>query len=301
MGISRRRRRRKLAFPDRRKGRKDRISEKDSKKEREKGEEEESSSMSESSFESKEEKEEERIEEGDFEREESESAKEEEEEEESEVLGEDFFEEDENEEWVPSTTSGARKLERPFKGNCEEERVKEELEQSDTEEEKGKREEDESESDSERSDVEVLLSSSGAKLLTPPKVLSKKGVTEDGLQMRKPMMKSSSLEEVVADVGKGRMRKKKEKERFEEARWERVENIQKRRWTFSKVPDDKKKLLIDLPARNNITRLAVFSLYFTDDFLSYLLERRESEMATYWSSGLSIRVNLQAIKQVCFF
>ena len=137
-------------------------------------------------------------------------------------------------------------------------------------------------------------------MLTPPKVLSKKGVTEDQLQRKKPMMKSSSLEEVVADVGKGRMKKKKEKKRFEEARWERVENIQKRRWTFSKVPDEKKKLLIDLPARNNITRLAVFSLYFTDDLLLYLLERRESEMATYWSSGLSIRVNLQTIKQVCF-
>ena len=299
LSISRRRRRRKLAFPDRRKGRKNRFSEKDSKKEREEGEEEEeSSSMSESSFESKEEKEEERIEEGDFEREESD--KEEEEEEESEVLGEDFFEEDEDEEWVPSTTSGARKLERPFKRNCEEERGKEELEQSDTEEEEGKREEDESESDSERSDGEVLLLSSGAKLLTPPKVLSKKGVTEDQLQRKKPMMKSSSLEEVVADVGKGRMKKKKEKKRFEEARWERVENIQKRRWTFSKVPDEKKKLLIDLPARNNIMRLAVFSLYFTDDLLLYLLERRESEMATYWSSGLSIRVNLQTIKQVCF-
>jgi len=48
------------------------------------------------------------------------------------------------------------------------------------------------------------------------------------------MMKSSSLEEVVADVGKGRMKKKKEKKRFEEARWERVENIQKRRWTSQK-------------------------------------------------------------------
>ena len=113
------------------------------------------------------------------------------------------------------------------------------------------------------------------------------------------MKKSSSLEEVVEDVGKGRRRKVKDKERFQEARWERVENLRKHRWSFSKVPDEKKKMLIDLPGRNNITRLAVFSLYFTDDFLSYLLERRESEMATYWSpSGYGLKVNLQIIKQV---
>ena len=161
-------------------------------------------------------------------------------------------------------------------------------------------------SSSEQSGVEPPSSSSssssaaGAKLLTPPKVLSKKGATEDQLQKRKPMKKSSSLEEVVADIGKGRMRKRKDKERFEEARWERVENIQKWKWTFSKVPDESKKLLLDLPSRNNITRLAVFSLYFTDDILSSLLERRECEMATYWSpTGYSLKVNLQLIKQVC--
>jgi len=120
-------------------------------------------------------------------------------------------------------------------------------------------------SSSEQSGVEPSSSSSssaaaGVKLLTPPKVLSKKGATEDQLQKRKPMKKFSSLEEVVADIGKGRMRKRKDKERFEEARCERVENIQKWKWTFSKVPDESKKLLLDLPSRNNITRLAVFPL-----------------------------------------
>jgi len=166
--------------------------------------------------------------------------------------------------------------------------------------------ESESEGDSEsesssggEASVSGGAASRGAKLLTPPKILSKRGAVEDGLQRRMPMKKSSSLEEVVGDVGKGRRRKAKDKERIQEARWERVENLKKHRWTFSKVPDEKKKMLVDLPGRNNITRLAVFSLYFTDDFLSYLLERRESEMATYWSpSGYGLKVNLQIIKQV---
>ena len=307
LGVSRRRRRRKLAFPDsRRRERKERSSEKESKEERvEENEEEELNSLSESLFESKEEvdeEEEERMESGDFGEEESVK---EVEEDESEDQNEDFFEEDE--EWVPSAAAksvGRKSATERRVGESSREKV--DFEQSGIgeakEEEIGEEEEDESESESEWSEDEDVLSrsaASGAKLLTPPKILSKRGAVEDGLQRRRPMKKSSSLEEVVEDVGKGRRRKVKDKERFQEARWERVENLRKHRWSFSKVPDEKKKMLIDLPGRNNITRLAVFSLYFTDDFLSYLLERRESEMATYWSpSGYGLKVNLQIIKQV---
>jgi hypothetical protein len=310
LSISRRKRRRKLAFPDRRKGRKDRRFEKAS-KEREEEKEEEgegeefSSGLSEKSFDSKEEgeKEEEEMIYGEKLEREASAKEEEGEERECEELNGNFFEEVEDEEWIPSEKLVGRKSKRRV---WESSREKRDFEQSGTEEVEEEEivegKEDESESDSEWSGDEVSRSaaSRGAKLLTPPKILSKRGAVEDGLQRRRPMKKSSSLEEVVGDVGKGRRRKAKDKERFQEARWERVENLKKHRWTFSKVPDEKKKMLVDLPGRNNITRLAVFSLYFTDDFLSYLLERRESEMATYWSpSGYGLKVNLQIIKQVC--
>jgi hypothetical protein len=48
-----------------------------------------------------------------------------------------------------------------------------------------------------------------------------------------------------------------------------------------------------------MTRLAVFSLYFSDAFIFALLSRRENEMRTYWSpTGYSITVDLRMIKQV---
>jgi len=310
LGVSRRRRRRKLAFPDsRRRERKERSSEKESKEERvEENEEEELNSLSESLFESKEEvdeEEEERMESGDFGEEESVK---EVEEDESEDQNEDFFEEDE--EWVPSAAAKSvgrksaterRVGESSRRMNREEKLEREDFGESEKEEAEWRESEREGDSESESSSGgEASVSgaaSRGAKLVSPSKVLTWKGAVEE---RRRPMKKSSSLEEVVADVGKGRMRKAKDKERFEEAGWKRVENIKNWIWTFSKVPDEKKKMLIDLPGRNNITRLAVFSLYFTDDFLSYLLERRESEMATYWSpSGYGLKVNLQIIKQVC--
>jgi hypothetical protein len=249
--------------------------------------------LSESSCESKDGKEEEEmIEEGNFEMEES--AKEVEEERDSEDQNEDFSEEDEEDEWVPYESFNRKRKERQ-KGRKEKEQsgtVEEKEEEKREESVSGSGSESGSESSSERS---PSAAASGAKLLTAPKLsISKKGQTDDGLQRRK----TSSLEEVVADVEKGRMRKAKEKQRFEGAQWQRVENIYKWRWTFSKVPTEKKQLLVDLPPRNNITRLSIFSLYFSDDFLSFLLERREPEMETHWSTS-GLKVNIQIIKQVC--
>jgi len=141
----------------------------------------------------------------------------------------------------------------------------------------------------------------GAKLLTPPKVLTKKGVLLDpsSPRKRKPIKKSSSLEEVVKDIGSERMKKVRDKDRFEEAGWRRIENITRWRWTYFKVPAEKKSLMVSIPPRNHLSRLAVFSLYFSDEFLSYLLFQREAEMSTYWApSRLGLVVNLQLIKQV---
>jgi hypothetical protein len=95
------------------------------------------------------------------------------------------------------------------------------------------------------------------------------------------------------------MRKSREKEKFEEAGRKRVENIQKWRWTYSRVPPERRVMMIDLPPRGHMTRLAVFSLYFSDAFIFALLSRRENEMRTYWSpTGYSITVDLRMIKQV---
>ena len=139
----------------------------------------------------------------------------------------------------------------------------------------------------------------GAKLVPPLKALTKKGVNEGIIERRKVVRKSTSLEELTKGIEKNRKKKAKEKERLEEAGWKRIENIQNWRWAYFRVPMEKRSMVIDLPSRSSFTRLGVFSLYFTDDLLSYLLGKREVEMATYWSSsGYGIKVNLQAIKQV---
>lgn len=142
----------------------------------------------------------------------------------------------------------------------------------------------------------------GAILPSPPKVLSKSGAAAAEKRRgrkRKSAPTSTSLEEVVKEISKERMRKSREKEKFEEAGWKRVENIQKWRWTYSRVPPERRVMMIDLPPRGHMTRLAVFSLYFSDAFIFALLSRRENEMRTYWSpTGYSITVDLRMIKQV---
>ena len=142
----------------------------------------------------------------------------------------------------------------------------------------------------------------GAILPSPPKVLSKSGAAAAEKRKgrkRKSAPMSTSLEEVVKEISKERMRKSREKEKFEEAGWKRVENIQKWRWTYSRVSPERRVMMIDLPPRGHMTRLAVFSLYFSDAFIFALLSRRENEMRTYWSpTGYSITVDLRMIKQV---
>ena len=71
---------------------------------------------------------------------------------------------------------------------------------------------------------------------------------------------------------------------MEEAGWKRIDNIQNWRWDYFRVPEEKRLLMIDLPA----TRRSF-----------YLINQREAEMAAHGSSsGFAIRVNLKVIKQV---
>ena len=158
---------------------------------------------------------------------------------------------------------------------------------------------------SDESDIDIVPAAAtggvlGAKLGTPVKTLTKKGVAEGALAKRKGIRKTTSLEELTKSIQQDRMKKAREKERMEEAGWKRIDNIQNWRWDYFRVPEEKRLLMIDLPAtRRSFSRLAIFSLYFTDIFLSYLINQREAEMAAHWSSsGFAIRVNLKVIKQV---
>ncbi len=69
-----------------------------------------------------------------------------------------------------------------------------------------------------------------------------------------------------------------------------------------KVPSEKKELLIDMQGqgRGSVSRLGIFSFYFSNELLLYLLSQREAEMVKYWSpTGYGLQVSLKMIKQVC--
>jgi hypothetical protein len=52
--------------------------------------------------------------------------------------------------------------------------------------------------------------------------------------------------------------------------------------------------------RGSVSRLSIFSLYFSDELLLYLLSQREAEMVKYWSpTGYGLQESLKMINQVC--
>ncbi len=140
----------------------------------------------------------------------------------------------------------------------------------------------------------------GAMMLTPPKILSKMGARKEGVTKgleRQP----SSLDEIMEDMRAERRKKIREKEKFEESGWRRIEDIAKWQWTYYKVPSDKKELMIDMEGqeRGKISKLKIFSLYFSEELLSFITSKRESEMAEHWSpTGYGLTLNLKMIKQV---
>ena len=138
-------------------------------------------------------------------------------------------------------------------------------------------------------------------MVTPPKVLSKMGARREGGEAKGLEKQTSSLDEIMEDMRAERRKKIREKEKFEESGWRRIEDIAKWQWTYYKVPSDKKELVIDMEGqgRGNISRLKIFSLYFSDELLSFITSKRESEMAQYWSpTGYGLTLNLKMIKQV---
>ena len=117
---------------------------------------------------------------------------------------------------------------------------------------------------------------------------------EEGGRRKENLRKTTSLEELTKETVKGRRKKVREKERFEQAGWKSVENILRWRWTYHKVPHEKKQMMISLPPSSCHSRLSVFSLYFSDEFLSYIICCTESEMAANWSPlGYGVKLNLQ--------
>ena len=69
--------------------------------------------------------------------------------------------------------------------------------------------------------------------------------------------KTASLDDLLHGVAQDRKKKAREKERFEEAGWKKVENLARWRWTYLKVPSEKKELLIDMQGqgRGSVSRL----------------------------------------------
>ncbi len=235
----------------------------------------------------------------------SEEKKEEEEEEEEEEEDESLLlltseEERKDEDWTPPSSSHSSTSSRKRKRSAEEKKEKGEyLQQQEKKEESEKREEEGCSSSTEEEDCSFELPPNdlgrtlGAKMMTPPKVLSK---------MPHLQKTTSSLDDILKDMGEERKKKVAEKERFEDAGWKRIDDLGKWKWTYHKVPSDKKELMIDMEGQGRkwISSLKIFSIYFSDELLSYLLEQREPEMAQHWSpSGYGLTLNLQMIKQVC--
>jgi len=118
----------------------------------------------------------------------------------------------------------------------------------------------------------------GAMMVTPPKALSKMGARREGGEAKGLEKQTSSLDEIMEDMRAERRKKIREKEKFEESGWRRIEDIAKWQWTYYKVPSDKKELVIDMEGqeRGNISRLKIFSLYFSDELLSFITSKQES-------------------------
>ena len=59
------------------------------------------------------------------------------------------------------------------------------------------------------------------------------------------------------------MEREREKGRFKEAGWVRVEEVQKYEWSLCAVPTELQKMTLDLPERSvhSIERYSNFSLY----------------------------------------
>jgi len=231
----------------------------------------------------------------------SEEKKEKEEEEEESCLFFTSEEEDKDEDWTPPSSSHSSSSSRKRKRMEEKEEICEDYEEKNKEMSKNEKREKGECSSTEEEDSSFELPQSqvggtlGAKMMTPPKKLSK---------MPHLQKATSSLDDLLKDMGGERKKKIKEKERFEDAGWRRIADLGKWRWTYHKVPSDRRELVIDMEGqgRKGISSLKIFSLYFSDDLLSYLMEQREDEMAQFWSpSGYGLTLNLQMVKQVYIF
>jgi len=177
---------------------------------------------------------------------------------------------------------------------------------------------DEEDEDEDYEEEGLLL---GASLLTtPPKRIATPSADAATAAMKKGRRYSKKpglLQEVMKGTQKARMEKEREKDRFKEAGWVRVEEVEKYEWPLFTVPMELQKMTLDLPERfvacnllqysfinslfhrHNTTRLSVFQLYLSDSLLRLLLERRREEMEQGWSSkGYGIQLDVQAVKMV---
>jgi hypothetical protein len=138
----------------------------------------------------------------------------------------------------------------------------------------------------------------GAAMVTPPKVLSKMGAQRRGGRVVEN--KTTFLDDLLYGVSQDRKKKVRDKKRFDESGWRRIEDLARWRWTYSKVPSEKRELLVDMQGQGRgsaVSRLGVFSLYFSDELLCYLLHQREGEMTQFWSP-YGMKTSLKIIKQV---
>lgn len=105
----------------------------------------------------------------------------------------------------------------------------------------GDYEEDENEQKAERKDGRI-----GASLLSSPTQRGQRRKSE--LKGRKgTLSKSATLDEGIRETERERGSKVREKQRFQDAGWERIQSIHKWMWSYYKVPTEHQKMVIDLP------------------------------------------------------
>ena len=129
------------------------------------------------------------------------------------------------------------------------EEEEQEEEEEEYEEEEGSYEEEEDSTSPTAEGLQQQKRTIGASLLTPPVMRTRKRGEMSSSRGRSYPQKTTTLFEATKGREKARMEKERQKEKFKEAGWVRVENVQKYEWTFYHVPPELQLMTLELPNR----------------------------------------------------